>query len=159
MGLRALVPIYLGDVTMPGGRDYVGAEPQGGWGFRLDAAARPVGGLTVGLAVGYAHNAMKPQLLGDTRDELTDVFGAVLVGYRGTIADVVVIGAALGVGLHVVRPPGGGWGGLAELELGWKPHPRLVVGAGLSLEVIGGMSESTGQVWRATPSVVVELLL
>ena len=158
LGLRALVPVYFGDVTMDGGRDYVSAEPQGGWGFRLDAAGRPVGGLTLGLAVGYTRSSMKPQLLGDTRDVLTDVFGALLVGYRGTIADVLVIGGALGLGLHVVRPPGGGWGALVELEVGLKPHPRIVLGVGMSLELIGGMSDSNS-VGRVTPALIFELLL
>ena len=58
-----------------------------------------------------------------------------------------------------MSPPGGGLGGRAELEVGWKLHPRVVLGASASFEVIGGVSEETGQVARITPALVFELLL
>lgn len=159
VGARLLAPAYLGDITMPGGRDYVSGSPALGVGLRLDVAGRVVGGLTLGAALAFTYNPMEPQFTSDTRDALTSVLATFLVGYRGTIANVVVVGGALGVGLHETQPTGGGWGALAELEFGAKVSPSIVVGAGLSLEVLGGMSQASSPTVRLTPALIFELLL
>jgi hypothetical protein len=159
VGLRLLSPIYLDDVTMPGGRDYTSGTPELGWGLRVEGQLYVVGGLTLGLALGFAYNALDPQSSPDSRDVLTDVWGALLLGYRGTLADLVVLGGSLGVAYHSADPAEGGWGGLAELEVGVKLHPRIVVGAAASLELLGDLNQAAQPLVRVSPALVFELLL
>ena len=164
VALRLLTPIYLGDITMLGGRDYQDGTPGLGVGLRIDGALFVLAGLSVGLALGLDYSALTPRLPADSHDVLTDVFGGLLVGYRGALADLVVLGGSLGVVYHSASPANGftgdggtGWGGLAEVAVGLHLHSRVVVGAGVTLELLGGFNRS--QLARVTPALHFELLL
>jgi hypothetical protein len=155
VGLRVLAPVYLSDVTLVGGRDFVTADALPGVGFRFDLAGRVVAGLTLGITAGLAYNRVMRRSDSEANDSLLDVFVALLVGYRATIEELVVVAATLGAGYHSTQHDGGA-SGLAELEVGVRVVPNVVVGAGLTAEVLMGINQS--QALRLTPAVLVEFL-
>lgn len=143
VGLRLLAPLYLSDIELVGGRDYVSADALPGVGLGLHVTGRVAAGLTLGLTAGLAYNAVMRRSDSEANDSIFDFFVALLVGYRATIAELVLIGASLGVGYHTTQDDGGATG-LAEVELGLRVAPTVIVGVGCSAEVLMGINQESG---------------